>query len=94
MNAYLILIILLLLVLLNHKSAIYEGINFNSPHMKPFINKSKIKINPYYKTLTKNGSTMYYGNQFNTPYGKKLANDKYETKKLLTKHKYTKCQIF
>jgi len=94
MNTYLILIILCLLVLLKHKSSVYEGINFNSTCMKPFINKSNIKINPYYKTLAKNGNTIYYGRQFNTQYGKKLSTNKYKTKKLLTEHNIPNARYF
>lgn len=86
MNFHLILIILLLLFLLNHNSDIYEGISFSSKHMKPFLDKSKIKINPYYKTLTKGGKTLYYGNQFNPLNGILTSSNKFATKKLLTKH--------
>lgn len=94
MNFRLILIILLLLFLLNHNTDVYEGISFSSKHMKPFLDKSKIKINPYYKTLTKDGKTLYYGKQFNTLYGSLTSMNKYTTKELLTEHNIPNSKYF
>lgn len=82
---YCIIIILLFII-----CDIYtEGfIHFNSKKLKEYYNKHNIKLDEENKFLIRGGKKIYYPNHFNNIDSIKLSDDKYKTKKIVSKYNF------
>jgi cyanophycin synthetase len=79
------IIIILLLILITVKKC-REGVVFEADYLHPYYKKYGITIDAKNQTLSKNGKTVSYANQFNPVSSIKIATDKPLSKDLFIKH--------